>query len=963
MFVLPCTTKRGIIQSSRARQCSRSLRTIPPPHLPSITVHLLHDNTLTDDNRDKFIQIAERYRQQLKFYNVEELCADRLEKIEECFPKVNEAHVSIATFYRFFIPHLLLPQKIEKAIYLDSDIIVNLDIAEFWQVELGDKPLGAIPEVDIGVPLKKECPLVSYDVVEEENYFNAGILLMNLKALHKEEDTILKGIKFIIEHPQFPYFDQDILNYCFSTSYLKLPVKFNRFVGIARRDNEQSINKKIYHYVDMKYSFIMDTNDPYNQLFMKYFLKTPWVDADTEKSLSGTSLPYRKIPAVSVVIPMYNEEKRISDCLDSLLIQTFQDFEVIVVDDCSTDNSVEVVESYMPKFNGRLKLASTEKNSGSDCPPRNIGLMLARGEYIQFIDSDDMILGTALETLYKAAILYEVDVVYTSSCYYWNAPNNIFLYKDGTSQKMNWVNTDLVIDDPSTNLSRLLLEPREGNFHAAWTKFVRRDFMLRNKIFFFYLPLAGDFAGVIDMYCHARRFLRISTPLYFYRTFNDHAMSRRTRPPQEQCRHWFSSFVKFAKSLYELEKEHEVLAENPLYCLEAARKTFGWTLNQTYSARKELDSEEVYKFLHRELFKTSGDLAAILPFLFSFIEKEDKNKGKSKDYYSKIFNKFRLYYTARIFVLIDKKMDRETIQLLSVSDDKAELSKPDWWQREGTCHVINSYTGDLDIVAKTITEGNVQLRLGGDYVANKNHAGLIPYWIDFTKLVINGKTIFNTPTPTWHDKPYVYDMVGVKANEEIKIHIEWQPYRADTIEIAPPPKPEPKVETPKVTAPEQKVIILQPPKIESSTSRKFNPFTTARIDAKFMSTTGDFQILSTSDDKASVSKPNWFQRNGIGYIVQSSDGELMFVAKATANGKINLNLRGMDVRNSEDWANGIAKRIPYWIDYTKLTVNGKNIFNTRISSWCDKPYACIVEAKANEEIKIQVEWQPHKSDT
>ncbi|MBQ6758569.1 MAG: hypothetical protein IJP42_05720, partial [Selenomonadaceae bacterium] len=81
-----------------------------------------------------------------------------------------------------------------------------------------------------------------------------------------------------------------------------------------------------------------------------------------------------------------------------------------------------------------------------------------------------------------------------------------------------------------------------------------------------------------------------------------------------------------------------------------------------------------------------------------------------------------------------------------------------------------------------------------------------------------------------------------------------------------------------------------------------------------------------------------------------------------ADGQINLNLRGMDVRNSEDWSNGIAKRIPYWIDYTKLTVNGKNIFNTRTSAWCDKPYAYTVEAKANEEIKIQVEWQPHKSD-
>ena len=60
----------------------------------------------------------------------------------------------------------------------------------------------------------------------------------------------------------------------------------------------------------------------------------------------------KQIPAVSIVIPMYNSEKYIGECLDSILAQTFTDYEVIVVDDCSTDNSREVVESYLPKFNG-----------------------------------------------------------------------------------------------------------------------------------------------------------------------------------------------------------------------------------------------------------------------------------------------------------------------------------------------------------------------------------------------------------------------------------------------------------------------------------------------------------------------------------------------------------------------------------------------------------------------------------
>ncbi len=413
-----------------------------------VTIHLLHDNTLTDDNRDKLMQIVERYGQQLKFYNVEELCADRLAEINNYFPQAKESHFSIATFYRFFIPDLFLPQGIEKAIYLDSDIVVNLDIEEFWQIELSDKPLGVVPEIDNDVPVKEVALFVKEDVIPKEIYFNAGILLMNLKVLHNEEATILAGMKFISEYPsRVSCFDQDILNYCFAASSLRLPIKFNFYVKFARPKNDWTIGEKIYHYADGRNSLGMDLNAPYNRLFMDYFIKTPWFDDDTRVALAG-GIPSRKYHAVSVVIPMYNAEEYIGECLDSLLIQTFQDFEVIVVDDCSTDNSVEIVESYMPKFSGRLKITETKKNSGGGgYIPRNIGMMLARGEYVYFIDADDMILGNALEALYTVTILYDAEVVYTASWYILKAPNDIYLHKDTVSQKMLDTQKEFTLDE------------------------------------------------------------------------------------------------------------------------------------------------------------------------------------------------------------------------------------------------------------------------------------------------------------------------------------------------------------------------------------------------------------------------------------------------------------------------------------------------------------------------------------
>lgn len=106
-----------------------------------------------------------------------------------------------------------------------------------------------------------------------------------------------------------------------------------------------------------------------------------------------------ELPKVSVIIPMFNAEKFISYCLENFLAQTFQDFEVIVV------------ESFSKKFGGRLKIARTEKNSGSPGEPGNLGVDLSRGEYLSLLDNDDAITPTAFEKLYFVAKNFDADVV------------------------------------------------------------------------------------------------------------------------------------------------------------------------------------------------------------------------------------------------------------------------------------------------------------------------------------------------------------------------------------------------------------------------------------------------------------------------------------------------------------------------------------------------------------------------
>ena len=117
-------------------------------------------------------------------------------------------------------------------------------------------------------------------------------------------------------------------------------------------------------------------------------------------------------PKISVVIPLYNAEKYIRQCLVSVLASKFQDYEVLVVDDCSTDNSVAEVEKLAPYFGERLKILSTDKNSGGPGIPRNVGIENAAGKYVTFIDNDDLFTTNALRDMYDAAEQTQADVIH-----------------------------------------------------------------------------------------------------------------------------------------------------------------------------------------------------------------------------------------------------------------------------------------------------------------------------------------------------------------------------------------------------------------------------------------------------------------------------------------------------------------------------------------------------------------------
>lgn len=113
-------------------------------------------------------------------------------------------------------------------------------------------------------------------------------------------------------------------------------------------------------------------------------------------------------PLVSVIIPLYNAERYIAETIESVINQTYENWELIVVDDCSTDKSREIVRSFASKDN-RIRLIESETNFGGPARPRNIGIDNSKGEYIAFLDADDLWLSMKLEDQLEYMIDNDLD--------------------------------------------------------------------------------------------------------------------------------------------------------------------------------------------------------------------------------------------------------------------------------------------------------------------------------------------------------------------------------------------------------------------------------------------------------------------------------------------------------------------------------------------------------------------------
>lgn len=319
-----------------------------------------------------------------------------------------------------------------------------------------------------------------------------------------------------------------------------------------------------------------------------------------------------EVPAVSVVIPLFNTEKYIARCLESILNQTFQDFEVIVVDDGSSDSSCAVVESYREKFGGRMTLLKLEKNTGCEgSAPRNVGFKQARGEYVFFVDADDFIVETALEILHAAATQSAADVVYTSHYYFHSEDGKL----QEVADKESFGNDEMILTvDYAEKLCEQLFN-ENGIYQMPWTKFVARKFLLANEIAFPMIISGGDFLWTIQVVYYAKRFLRLPIALYFHNE-NADSVTRKKSAPEKKIVDTVKAFLMGAKALDDLSNKIDVLKRNKNYLHFATRAFFGNCLGRNFEARQKFSTVELYEIL------CDGLDDSLIAFLFSVIDSE-----------------------------------------------------------------------------------------------------------------------------------------------------------------------------------------------------------------------------------------------------------------------------------------------------------------------------------------------------
>lgn len=252
--------------------------------------------------------------------------------------------------------------------------------------------------------------------------------------------------------------------------------------------------------------------------------------------------------SVSIVIPVYNAEKYLNDCVDSILRQTFDDLDIILIDDGSSDKSPKICDAYAEK-DKRIQVIH-KKNAGVS-EARNTGIKEAKGNYICFVDSDDFLEADAIETMVKMKEKNNVDMVVCSNKEICN--NNVTNNNFSPDEIGVFCIDEFVVNALKNNNHYLLNNP--------WNKIFDLDTIKKNNLTFnSQFNLGEDFMFNLDYLMKVKKVLVIEEPLYNYRILES-GLARKKR----NINYYWDNNKVLIDYLINFLKKKEIYEENKKY--------------------------------------------------------------------------------------------------------------------------------------------------------------------------------------------------------------------------------------------------------------------------------------------------------------------------------------------------------------------------------------------------------------
>ena len=216
---------------------------------------------------------------------------------------------------------------------------------------------------------------------------------------------------------------------------------------------------------------------------------------------------------ISVIVPVYNVEEYLKQCLDSILEQTFSNYEVILVNDGSTDSSGLICQEYAEKDS---RIRYFEKENGGLSDARNYGIEQAQGEYLTFVDSDDFLDKMHLNVLYTALVSNNVDISIVNYANYQTSNATFYLHTFGEYYEKNYSSEELL-----DNLA--ILERNDLSFSTIWGKLYKRSVFS-----FLRFPkgvIGEDVALIYKIYTQVDKIVYAHKDTYIYRE-NDSGITK-----------------------------------------------------------------------------------------------------------------------------------------------------------------------------------------------------------------------------------------------------------------------------------------------------------------------------------------------------------------------------------------------------------------------------------------------------